>query len=140
MSKREADDAEPKEPEIRKSARTEAAETAEAADTAEATFQLRLKLLSGRDLVVTADRRWTVQQLQATICSEGGEGGAGVALLAGDRPLQPEELLADLDTESLVALRRPSPTLHLFAPCSARELSARRGCQGRWLTESEAHI
>ncbi|CAE8597154.1 unnamed protein product [Polarella glacialis] len=109
---------------------------------------LEVKLLSGQTLAtVTAGPSWTTADLKQLPGSHVTPDKRIGSLMHGDRELGLQETVAAAGLVSgavLQAVLVGVPLLHVFRPCSARELSERRGCGFgfKWLVggSGEGHI
>ncbi|CAE8623747.1 unnamed protein product [Polarella glacialis] len=107
---------------------------------------LEVKLLSGQTLAtVTAGPSWTTADLKKLLGSHVTPDKRIESLMHGDRALGLQETVAAAGLVSGVVLQAVLigvPLLHVFRPCSARELSERRGCGHMWLVggAGEVHI
>jgi len=109
-----------------------------------ADVHLTIMLMSGETLCEIVVQRWadepswSIARVKESIRSHLGSDQAINALLHNAQVLKDDDTLPLLGIESeqkavLQAVICGIPRLHLFEPCSARELSERRGCSaGRW--------
>lgn len=132
-------------------AMAEATESSEKTDVIEnpegsSTFELVINFVSGGILAkVAAEPSWSANRLKKVLQDYVEIGKTIKSLLKGHEELSGEETLSSRGVsngDSLQVVLVSVPTLHSFKPCSARELSSRRGCYGHWEIggESSEHI
>lgn len=101
-----------------------------------AEFELTVTLMSTETLcVLTVEPSWTLSHVKQLVQARLDSDRILKALIFGSLELQDEDVLSTAgleETAMVTAVVVALPTLHLFKPCSARELSERRGCYRMW--------